>query len=83
MTNPPELLTDADREALQDWWDSGDDFVTEWGLPSLYDVVERIVRARMAEAWDQGWVHRDWDCMCWKRCVCKPANPYRDEEPSA
>lgn len=79
MTNPPELLSHADREALRDIglsiWDHCQTF------EGLHAVVELIVRARMAEGWEVGVTFQQ------ERSKADPTayshNPYRDEEPSA
>lgn len=73
MTNPPELLTDADRVALSEAWDR-----STW-FANLAVVVERIVRARMAAAWDEGYL----SCQSRHGTTRALTNPYRDEEPTA
>jgi hypothetical protein len=52
-------LTDAEREALVDWWDSDWPDTVGGVIGTLQDVVARIVagrtRAAVADAWDEGY----------------------------
>lgn len=43
-------LTDDEREALADWWESGEDYGEVWGLGTLLPVVEHIKGAAAREA---------------------------------
>lgn len=43
-------LTDDEKDRLRDWWDEE----TTVSVESVFPEVARIVIARMADAWDEG-----------------------------
>lgn len=46
-----DVLTDEVRDALRDWWDEE----TTVGVESAFPLIHRVIRERMAHAWEQGW----------------------------
>lgn len=62
------LLTEAERNALDDSLMDSGCHGFQGDHPDLYAAVERIVTARLSEAWDAGWLCRD---------VGSNRNPYR------
>ena len=62
--------TDGERIAATAWVSGLSEFTSQY-REKLASDIDRLIRKRMAEAWEEGWFDRDCHEADWNR------NPYR------